>query len=294
MSDAKQQQVKERSSPSEYILLTIQQPCKDACVKRTGLLVGFGGKEDQMVGLEIDGTLNFHDSLVYSITKVEWNFGRKQKIKFFEPDENNTQVNDHVKNQALKLVKKLFENITVKMGLEPKGYFNADRLYKNPPKHTAEEITEPVMDKVEKKPSTTTPPATYPDGGIKKPIGAYNGGASVPVGVHVPPTVPKTQTQTKTYKKEGPAMFRRSSTERVKARVAAVLVRLEELDLLAATEEVEKKVEQLKDTVKRVRKEERELPKELSPFCEDCKKRSNCIGEVARVFYCTNKIPEND
>jgi len=283
MSNATQQ-VKERSSPSEYILVTLQQPCKDACVKRTGLLVGFGGREDQMIGLEVGGILNFHDSKVYAITKIEWNFGRKNKIKFFEPNATHPQVDNHVKSEALKLAKKLFSNITMKLGLGS-GYFHANRLYKNPPKHTSEEITEPKLTKVEKKTTKTTPSSTYPDGG-----GSLAGNRQ-PVRTYVPPAAAPSTTVTTVYKKEGPTMFRRTSTELVKARVAAIAERLEELALLTAETVVEEKVVQLKDQVKKVR-EEIENAKVYSPFCEDCKKKNSCIGEVARVYYCSNKIPE--
>lgn len=289
------QQVKERSSPSEYILLTIQQASKDACVKRTGLLVGFGGKEDQMVGLSIDGSLNFHDILVYAITKIEWNFGRKNKIKFFEPDDKNPQVDNHVKNEAWKLAKKLFGTVTTKLGLEADGYFNADRLYKNPPKHTSEEITEPVLDKIEKKADKADPPPTYPDGGVNKAVGSSIMGGGV--RTYVPEKTKTTSyttpaTKTTTYTKDKPMMFRRSSTELVKARVAAIAARLEELALLVATAESEEKVVQLKDQVKQAKEEQVET--NYSLFCLDCKKRDDCIGDVARVHYCSNKVPEND
>jgi hypothetical protein len=84
-------------------------------------------------------------------------------------------------------------------------------------------------------------------------------------------------------------MFRRSSTELVKERVAAIAARLEELILLAAEQaEAEKEIVPLKEQVKNAKESN------YSSFCLDCKKRDNCIGDVARVYYCSNKIPEKD
>lgn len=298
------QQVKENPSPARYILVTVQQPCKDACVKRTGLLVGFGGKENTMIGLEIDKTLSFHESDVYAITKVEWNFGKKHRMKFFEPMQNYPHMDAHMKTKAFELVKRLFGNVVVKLGLDSDQYFSADKLYSHTPKHTAEEIVEPEITTKTTSRSTSSlvkndPPVSgYPDGTGKT--------------TYVPPKQPTTSYVTKTHKKDGPTMFRRSSTERVKLRVAAISARLDELFAIAVAKVQKRKEEaeaqKQKEEEERKAKESqnesaapgqeqmqlRDLVKQVADFCVDCKKREDCSGDVDKVHYCSTKVPEKD
>lgn len=286
------QQVKENPSPARYILVTIQQPHKDACVKRTGLLVGFGGRENTMIGLEIDKALSFHESDVYAITKVEWNFGKKHRMKFFEPTQNHPQMDTHMKGKAFALAKRLFGSVAMKLGLDSDQYFSADKLYSNPPQHTAEEIVEPEITTKTGSKSTASvlkkdpPVAGYPDGGGKT--------------TYVPPQQQTTTYNSKTYKKDGPTMFRRSSTELVKLRVAAISVRLDELFAMAAVEakeEQEDNTEGSQNEPAAPVKEQmqlRDLVKHVADFCVDCKKKEECAGDVEKVHYCSRKVPEKD
>jgi len=288
------QQASEKEHPARYVLVTIQQPFKDACVKRTGLLVGFGGREKTMIGLEIDKTLNFHESDIYAITKVEWNFGKKHRMKFFEPTENHPQLDNHMKEKAFELVKRLFGNITTRLGLEPNQYFNADKLYSNPPKHTAEEIVEPVITRVVR--GTTSPTvaksaeSTFPHNNRKT---TYS------------PQQPETTSYvTKPTKKKGPTMFRRTSTDRVKLRVAAISARLDELRAPPAQEPDESNTKGSQKESVAPNKEQTHIDEIVRhslenmedgfvgsvTFCTGCKNLDDCIRDVDKVYYCSYKV----
>lgn len=294
------QQVDETSA--RYVLVTLQQPFKDACVKRTGLLVGFGGRESTMIGLEVDKTLSLHESDVYAITKVEWNFGKKHRMKFFEPTENHPQLDNHMKEKAFELVKRLFGNITTRLGLEANQYFSADKLYSNPPKHTAEEIVAPKITRVVKnatsgKVITTPGEPTFPHNNRKT--------------THVPPQSNTTSYVNKPYQKKGPTVFRRTSTERVKLRVAAISARLDQLRAVIAQEPDEDNTKgSQKEPVAPDKEQTHITPiddiiqdsienmenglRNASTFCTDCRKRNDCDGNVDRVYYCSHKVPGKD
>lgn len=289
------QQASEKEHPPRYVLVTLQQPFKDACVKRTGLLVGFGGREKTMIGLEIDKTLNFHESDIYAITKVEWNFGKKHRMKFFEPTENHPQLDNHMKTKAFELVKRLFGNITTRLGLEPNQYFSADKLYSNPPKHTAEEIVEPTITKVVRGTTSTaaakSAESTFPHNNRKT--------------TYVPPQSETTSYVTKPHKKKGPTMFRRTSTDRVKIRVAAISARLDELRAVITKEPEEDNTKGSQKEPVAPNKEQTHIDEIVqhalgnmesgfigsATFCTDCEKRDSCNGEVDKVYYCSYKVP---
>ena len=220
-------------------------------------------------------------------------------MKFFEPTENHPQLDNHMKGKAIELAKRLFGNITTRLGLEPNQYFSADKLYSNPPKHTAEEIVEPTITKVVRgtTSSAVAKPAesTFPHNNKKT--------------TYVPPQSETTSYVTKPHKKKGPTMFRRTSTDRVKLRVAAISARLDELRAVITKEPEEE------DNTKGSQKEPVAPNKEQThineivqhslenmedgfvgsaTFCTDCKKRDtgDCNGDVDRVYYCSYKVPE--
>jgi hypothetical protein len=313
MQEATQQQADTQTSPARYVLVTLQHNREDACVKRTGLLTGFGGKSEEMMGLESNGILSHHNLKVYAVTKVEWNLGKKSQMQFFEPTESHKPLDEHIKTKAVELLHTLFDKVTARMNLDNKGYYSANKLYANPPEHTAEEIVEPNIIITERKdkarPATTPPKSDYPDGKITTV--KYNNAATgyhTPVNVYTPPQTPVQTTRTSYTSNDTPTMFRRSSTARVKARIAAVRARLEEIkeSIIAAAKANKEKEKKESDESNSKGSSEPTIPektyrqlkdvikgKVYSTFCSDCAKRFDCSGNLSAVYYCSDKTLES-